>query len=74
MAEAGEQTHSVVSGGTQHGPILMGRDFRDVHIGDVMWAAPAPVALAQLPALAVGFTGREAELADITALLDSAGT
>ena len=53
--------------------MLQGRDFRDVHIGDVVQAAAAPVALAQLPALVAGFTGREAELAQITALLDPAG-
>ena len=36
-------------------------------------AAAAPVALAQLPALVAGFTGRDAELAQITALLDPEG-
>ena len=51
----------------------MGRDFRDVHIGDIVQATAAPVALAQLPALVAGFTGRDAELAQITALLDPAG-
>ena len=66
------ETHSTISGGIQYGPVLMGRDFRNVHIGDVVQAAPAPVALAQLPALAAGFTGRDAELAQITALLDPA--
>ena len=35
-------------------------------------AAAAPVALAQLPALVAGFTGREAELAQIAGLLDPA--
>ena len=53
--------------------MLQGRDFRNVHIGDVVQAAAAPVALAQLPPLVAGFTGREAELAQITALLDPAG-
>ena len=69
----GGETRSTISGGTQQGPVLQGRDFRDVHIGDVVQAAAAPVALAQLPALVAGFTGREAELAQITALLDPAG-
>jgi tetratricopeptide (TPR) repeat protein len=69
----GGETHSTISGGTQHGPVLMGRDFRGVHIGDIVQAAAAPVALAQLPALTAGFTGRGAELAQITALLDPAG-
>jgi NB-ARC domain len=35
-------------------------------------AAAAPVALAQLPPLAVGFTGRDGELAQVAALLDPA--
>ena len=69
----GEETHSTISGGTQQGPVLMGRDFRDVHIGDIVQATAAPMALAQLPALAAGFTGREQELTQITALLDPAG-
>jgi tetratricopeptide (TPR) repeat protein len=69
----GGETRNTISGGTQYGPVLQGRDFRDVHIGDIVQAAPAPVALAQLPALVAGFTGREAELAKITALLDPAG-
>ena len=73
MANPGGETRGIISGGTQQGPVLMGRDFRDVHIGDVVQAAAAPVALAQLPALVAGFTGRNAELAQITALLDPAG-
>jgi len=74
MADAGgEQTRSTISGGTQHGPVLMGRDFRDIHIGDIVQAAAAPVALEQLPALVAGFAGRRAELTQITALLDPAG-
>jgi Mrp family chromosome partitioning ATPase len=36
------------------------------------WAAAAPVALAQLPPLVTGFTGRETELAQVAALLDPA--
>ena len=74
MADTGGgETRSTISGGTQHGPVLQGRDFRGVHIGDIVQAAAAPVALAQLPALVAGFTGRGAELAQITALLDPAG-
>ena len=69
----GGETRSTISGGTQLGPVLQGRDFRNVHIGDVVQAAPAPVALAQLPALVAGFTGRDAELAEITTVLDPAG-
>ena len=49
------ETRSAISGGTQ-GPVLQGRDFRDVHIGDIVQAAAAPVALAQLPAVVEGFT------------------
>jgi hypothetical protein len=39
----------------------------------VIQAAAAPMALARLPALEAGFTGRKAELEEITALLDPAG-
>ena len=74
MADAGSgESRSTISGGTQHGPVLLGRDFRNVHIGDVVRAAVAPVALAQLPALVAGFTGRDAELAQITTLLNPGG-
>lgn len=68
----GGETRSTISGGSQ-GTVLQGRDFHDVHIGNIIQAAAAPVALAQLPALVAGFTGRGAELAQITALLDPAG-
>ena len=67
----GGVTCSMISGGTQRA-VLTGRDFRDLHIGDVVQAAAAPVAVAQLPGLVAGFTGRDAELAQITMLLDSA--
>jgi tetratricopeptide (TPR) repeat protein len=69
-AGAGNVTNTI-SGGTQHGPVLQGRDFSNVTFG----AAPAvpPVALAQLPPLVTGFTGRAAELAVMTELLDPAG-
>ena len=67
------ETRNTISGGIQRGPVLQGRDFRDVHVGDIVQAAAAPVALAQLPALVEGFTGRDAELAQITALLDRGG-
>lgn len=66
-----EGTHSGISGGIQHGPVLQGRDFNNVQIVTNQAAAP-PVALVQLPALVAGFTGRDAELAEITALLDPA--
>jgi tetratricopeptide (TPR) repeat protein len=66
------ETRSTISGGTQ-GTVLQGRDFRNIHIGDIVQAAAAPVALAQLPSLVTGLTGRDAELAQITALLDPAG-
>jgi tetratricopeptide (TPR) repeat protein len=73
MTDAGNgETSSTISGGTQ-GTVLQGRDFRDVHIGDIVQATAAPVALAQLPALVTGFTGRDAELTEITTLLDPAG-
>jgi tetratricopeptide (TPR) repeat protein len=72
VADVGGEIRSTISGGTQYGPVLQGRDFRHAHIGDVVQAVAAPVALAQLPALTAGFTGRSAELAQITALLDPA--
>ncbi len=50
----GGETRNIIGGGTQHGPVLMSRDFRNVHIGDVIQEAAAPVALAQLPALVAG--------------------
>jgi hypothetical protein len=68
--ECGEGTHSSISGGTQRS-VLQGRDFRNVHIGDVINAA-APTALAQLPPSDAGFTGRDREIAEITSLLSSA--
>ena len=51
--------------------MLQGRDFYNPTF--VTSQAPsAPVALAQLPPLAAGFTGREAELAQMARLLDPA--
>ena len=66
----GGETRNTISDSTLHGPVLMGRDFSNITF---VQAAPAPVALAQLPPVVVGFTGREAELAQITALVDPAG-
>jgi len=66
-------SRTTVSGGIQYGPVLQGRDFGEVHSGEKMSAAVAPTALAQLPAPAVGFTGREEELAVLAGLLDPAG-
>jgi hypothetical protein len=65
-------TRNVFGGGASQGPVLQGRNFRGVHIGDVVQAAAAPVARAQLPAPVAGFTGRDRELAQVTALLDPA--
>jgi tetratricopeptide (TPR) repeat protein len=62
-------TTSTVSGGTFSSPVLQGRDFTGTTFVTSQ-AAAAPVALAQLPPLAAGFTGREAELAQVAALLD----
>src|SRR5262249_19391860 len=71
-AMAGDEAaaRNEISGGAQQGPVLQGRDFRGVHIGDVIQPAPAPVALAQLPAVEAGFTGRQDELAPLAVLLD----
>jgi hypothetical protein len=68
---AGE-TSSTISGGTFHGPVLQGGQFNNPTFITGQ-AAAAPVALAQLPPLAAGFTGREAELAQVAGLLDPAG-
>lgn len=51
----------------------MGQNFRDVHIETMVQAASAPVALAQLPPLETGFTGRDRELAEIMVLLSPQG-
>ena len=70
--EDGGETSSTVSGGSFGGPVLLGRDFTNTTF--VTSQAPAaPVALAQLPPLAAGFTGREVELAQVAGLLDPAG-
>jgi tetratricopeptide (TPR) repeat protein len=69
---AGEETSSTVSGGSFSAPVLVGRDFTNPTFV-TQQAAAAPAALAQLPPLPVGFTGREAELAQVAALLDPAG-
>jgi tetratricopeptide (TPR) repeat protein len=72
MPGIGEGATDNTISGTQTGPVLQGRDFRDVHIGTVVQAAPAPVALAQLPPLEAGFTGRDQEIAEITSWLSTA--
>jgi hypothetical protein len=71
-SEGTGETSNTISGGTFSGPVLQGRDFTNTTIV-TNHAAAAPVALAQLPALVTGFTGREAELAQIGGLLDPAG-
>jgi len=48
--------------------VLQGRDFRDVTFNTVQVAA-VPVALAQLPAPVTAFSGRDAELEQVTGLL-----
>jgi len=69
--EGGGETSNTIGGGTFSGPVLQGRDFTNTTF--VTSQAPAaPVALAQLPPLAAGFTGREAELAQVAGLLDPA--
>ena len=69
--EDGGETSSTVSGGSFGAPVLLGRDFTNTTFV-AQHSAPAPVALAQLPPLASGFTGREAELAQVAGLLDPA--
>jgi tetratricopeptide (TPR) repeat protein len=67
------ETRNTISGGIYYGPVLQGRDFRGVNISVTIPAA-APVALAQLPPLVAGFTGRDAELAMMTGLLNPAAS
>ena len=62
---------NTISGGTQYGPVLQGGQFINPTFITGR-AAAAPVALAQLPPLVTGFTGREAELAQVAGLLDPA--
>ena len=65
----GGDTTSTVSGGIQQGPVLQGRDFTGTTFVTSQ-AAAAPAALAQLPPLVTGFTGREVDLARVAGLLD----
>jgi tetratricopeptide (TPR) repeat protein len=50
--------------------VLVGDNGTQLNFFVTSQAAAAPVALAQLPPLAAGFTGREAELAQVALLLD----
>ena len=71
----GGETRNQIRDGTVWGPVLQGRDFGNVDIDVTIQAvAPAPVALDQLPAPLPVFTGREPEVAALTALLDPTGT
>ena len=70
----GEGTGDVrntITGGSFDGPVLQGGQFINPTFV-TQQAAAAPVALAQLPPLVSGFTGREAELAQVAGLLDPA--
>ena len=60
---------NTISGGNQFAPVLQGRDIR----ATFRLSATAPMALAQLPAVTAGFTGRDNELAVLAGLLDPAG-
>ena len=64
-------TSNTVRGGTQFGPVVQAREV-NYPTFVTNQAAAAPVALAQLPAPVAGFTGRDAELAEVTGLLDPA--
>jgi hypothetical protein len=61
-------TENRISGGIQSGPVLQGRSTQ----ATFRFPAATPVALAQLPTLMPGFTGRDAELAMLAGLLDPA--
>ena len=68
------ETSNTISGGVLNGPVLQGGQFINPTFITGQ-AVAAPVARAQLPALVSGFTGREAELAQLAGLLDpAAGT
>ena len=69
---ASGDTSNTISGGTQ-GPVLQAQAIRDVHFNTTVSAPVAPLALAQLPPVVAGFTGRDDELAVMTDLLDPAG-
>ena len=60
---------STISGGTFHGPVLQAGT---IHAS--FPAAAAPVALAQMPQVTAGFTGRDDELGVLAGLLDPAGS
>jgi hypothetical protein len=68
-SEGSGETSNTISDSSLYGPVLQGRDFSNVTI-NLGQAAAAPVALAYLPPLAAGFTGRETELAQVAELLD----
>ena len=66
--DGAEEVGNTISGGSFHAPVLQGKSFSNVTI-NLEQAAAVPVVLAQLPPLAAGFTGRDAELAQVAALL-----
>jgi tetratricopeptide (TPR) repeat protein len=61
-------TGNTIGGGLFQAPVLQGRDIQ----ATFQLSAATPTALAQLPQLAAGFTGRDAELGVLTDLLDPA--
>ncbi len=70
--EDGGDNASKISGGNQYGPVVQGRDFTNTTFVSQQ-AGAAPVARAQLPGLVAGFSGRDAELAQVSGLLDPGG-
>jgi hypothetical protein len=73
MTEGTPESFSTISGGTFNAPVVQAGDvFNPTFV--TQQAAAAPVALSQLPPLAAGFTGREAELAQVAGLLDPAAS
>src|SRR5450755_275880 len=63
-------TGNTISGGLFQAPVLLGRDMQ----ATFQLPAAAPTALAQLPPVTSGFTGRDDELAVLAGLLDPAGS
>jgi len=72
MKSEDRATSNIIDGGIQQGLVVQARDINNPTFITNLPAQAAPVALAQLPALVTGFTGRDAELAQIAGMLDPA--
>ncbi len=70
VSEGSSDVQNIIRGGLFQAPVLMGRDIQ----ATFQVPAAAPMALAQLPPPAAGFTGRDEELSVLANLLDPAGS